>query len=1047
MLRTRTKTSGLICALTLAIGQLASMAGAYAQGNGISISLAASEPTSYNHATGGGYWNLARENVDIRKSLEGENFRCNDKVSYLTNIAVPNTTDLKALGLMTVDLNYTISMDTTGQSGVALGETVTSMINTGDPAMVGNSNSTASIVSTSQSGASFSKGAELYKTVRVTGVEAGEVIIVRVDTKLLCQQGSMPTGNLQMRLTSASLVAKNGGTPVNPPEQINVGDQTISLKNVQTLEVPNVRLSKTVTTSSGTCPGEKSILIEPTQEIKFCYAVSNIATSSETILGPLFNVSAIHDDNGKYPDFDVTLTSGLTDIDKDGQADDLAPGATAYGSYVIALDGDQDTVVTNLAIVTGYGQSNGGIQYSASDTATVFIDAPAPAMTLNKLTNGSDSSTVLVGTPLTWSYEVTNTGDRLLTNVYVLDDQGVTVVCPSTQLAIGAAMTCTATGVAVAGNYTNVGTAYGTWDSTQASASDWSSYFGANPKVDIQKSPDTQTVTEGKSATFTIVVTNTGNVALTGVAVSDALSPDCVKSIGAMAAGAVSTYTCTSAAITQELTNIASVVGYYGTLQVTDSDDAKVLVHYLPKIKVTKSVDKASVVETGETVTFTVAIKNLVPHDFVMTSLSDDKFGDLNGKGSCALPQTISGNATYSCSFQALLASDSLTAHIDVVTANGHDLEDNLATGTDTATVTFLDVLPNITVKKTANPGQISEAGGDVTFTYLVTNKSLEAVLITSLVDDKLGDLNGKGTCVTPQAIVGLGSYSCAFTKRIGDWTTTPITNIVVVIGEDNDGNKTSASDSATVTFTDIVPTISMTKTVNPTAIRASGDYVDYTITITNTGLETVTVLTLTDPKIVLSAECLALIGKVIAPAGSLQCTVHIFMYVAPGTTFVNTASATASDNEGNVALASASASLKSYWYGRSPGYWKNHPESWVSGYLPSQFVQNIFTIPSTLLNAGVLDLDGNKAKDTLISGLAYKGGAGLSGAAQILLRASIAALLNEAYYGADFPAEISVGALISHVNSVLATQNRDMYLALAAEYDKWNNGTESPLP
>ena len=93
------------------------------------------------------------------------------------------------------------------------------------------------------------------------------------------------------------------------------------------------------------------------------------------------------------------------------------------------------------------------------------------------------------------------------------------------------------------------------------------------------------------------------------------------------------------------------------------------------------------------------------------------------------------------------------------------------------------------------------------------------------------------------------------------------------------------------------------------------------------------------------------------------------------------------------------------------------------------------------------MDLNGNRVKDTLMAGLNYRGGSGLSGAAQVLFRASVAALLNEAYYGADFPAESSVPALITRVNTVLATQNRASYLALAGEYDKWNNGVEGPLP
>jgi len=37
---------------------------------------------------------------------------------------------------------------------------------------------------------------------------------------------------------------------------------------------------------------------------------------------------------------------------------------------------------------------------------------------------------------------VTNTGDVDLTDVEVVDDQGVTVTCPATTLAVGATMTC-----------------------------------------------------------------------------------------------------------------------------------------------------------------------------------------------------------------------------------------------------------------------------------------------------------------------------------------------------------------------------------------------------------------------------------------------------------------------------------------------------------------------------------------------------------------------------------------------------------------------------
>jgi hypothetical protein len=69
---------------------------------------------------------------------------------------------------------------------------------------------------------------------------------------------------------------------------------------------------------------------------------------------------------------------------------------------------------------------------------------------------------VMVGSPVTWTYQVTNTGDVQLSAVAVTDDRGIAVACPKATLLPLESMTCTATGTAVAGQYANVGTAVGT---------------------------------------------------------------------------------------------------------------------------------------------------------------------------------------------------------------------------------------------------------------------------------------------------------------------------------------------------------------------------------------------------------------------------------------------------------------------------------------------------------------------------------------------------------------------------------------------------------
>jgi hypothetical protein len=81
------------------------------------------------------------------------------------------------------------------------------------------------------------------------------------------------------------------------------------------------------------------------------------------------------------------------------------------------------------------------------------------------------------------------------------------------------------------------------------------------------------------------------------------------------------------------------------------------------------------------------------------------------------------------------------------------------------------------------------------------------------------------------------------------------------------------------------------------------------------------------------------------------------------------------------------------------------------------------------------------------MGGLAYRGGSTLGGGAQILFRAAIAALLNETYYGPDFPIATSPTDLINQVNTVLATGSRSNYVSFASYLDYWNNAVHASLP
>jgi uncharacterized repeat protein (TIGR01451 family) len=150
--------------------------------------------------------------------------------------------------------------------------------------------------------------------------------------------------------------------------------------------------------------------------------------------------------------------------------------------------------------------------------------------------------------------------------------------------------TCSRSNVTV--DFTNVATASGTPAGGGSVADSHSAQVDViGPAIAIDKLPGLQTVQEGGMATFTITVTNTGDAGLVGVAVTDALAPQCNGAIGLQAAGHHTSYTCTLENVTAGFTNTASVTGTPPDgEEVSDSGTARVKVAekkhmYMPVIR------------------------------------------------------------------------------------------------------------------------------------------------------------------------------------------------------------------------------------------------------------------------------------------------------------------------------------------------------------------------------------------------------------------------------------------------------------------------------
>jgi len=311
--------------------------------------------------------------------------------------------------------------------------------------------------------------------------------------------------------------------------------------------------------------------------------------------------------------------------------------------------------------------------------------------------------------------------------------------------------------------------------------------------------------------------------------------------------------------------------------------------------------------ETGGNVDFVFVITNNsnAPDPIDIFALQDSVYGDLNGQGTCSVPQTLPVGGSYSCTFSAFVERNADDHETNIAIATGTDDENNQAVAFTDETVLVDDVLPTINVIKTVNPAAVNEPGDSVTFVVQVENNSgrFDPVVLTNLVDDVHGNLNGQGDCIIPQIIQGNDDYTCSFTVAINGDAGFTETDTITATAQDDEGNVVQDDDSATVTVDDVLPVITVVKSANPNAVQEPGGDVAFTVIVTNDSVTTDPV-TLTD--LVdnvhgdLDGQGNCAVPQTLLPGGSYSCTFTAFVAGDAGDTEVDTITATVRDNEGN---------------------------------------------------------------------------------------------------------------------------------------------------
>ncbi|MEZ4516717.1 MAG: hypothetical protein R3C44_07725 [Chloroflexota bacterium] len=142
-----------------------------------------------------------------------------------------------------------------------------------------------------------------------------------------------------------------------------------------------------------------------------------------------------------------------------------------------------------------------------------------------------------------------------------------------------------------------------------------------------------------------------------------------------------------------------------------------------------------------------------------------------------------------------------------VLTAIANSPDEDEVTATTSATVQITDVAPVIEVNLSADPSIVAAPGENVDFTVRINNYSeADGVVINELVDETLGNLNGRGTCTVPTSLIGPGgNYECIYTDQVTGSADQEKIRTVNVSGVSDDPvpNPVSASDSITIPITD----------------------------------------------------------------------------------------------------------------------------------------------------------------------------------------------------------------------------------------------------
>ena len=521
----------------------------------------------------------------------------------------------------------------------------------------------------------------------------------------------------------------------------------------------------------------------------------------------------------------------VTDISDNGQYDPVTRTIT----WIVDLAKNEVKTFTVEATVSGYGNISNKVVVG---NKTIFKNIDVPEITPKKDVN---NTTPNFGENVAYTIVVSNDGISDAKQVVVTDTlaKGLKFIGANYN-GVYDESTHTVTWILdinakdkVTLNITAAVDAYGVLNNNVTIGDKTSSVDITVPEIIPDKTANTTNTNYGDDVTYSVIVTNDGDVDAKDVIIVDQLGSD-LKYVSSSDGGVWDEKTNTvtwivdlSKGETKTFTVVATVVGYGNvTNSLTVGNKTSKINVTVPEITPDKTVDNENP-NFGDNVTYTIVVsndgiadaKNVVVKDVLAEGL---KFIEANYNG-------VYDEATRTVTW---IVDINAKNHVDLtVKVNVEDygvLNNNVTIGNKTSSVNI--TVPEINPNKTAsidNPN----FGDEITYTVNVTNAgkvNANNVVVHDVLGEGLELISADGGVYDPI------TRTITWAVNLNSGETKSFKVVAKVIGYGNVtnslvvGNKTSAVD---VDVPEIIPG----KDANNKAPNF-GDSIDYTITVNNIG-------------------------------------------------------------------------------------------------------------------------------------------------------------------------------------------------------------------